>query len=121
MMLVVLDTSALLLPFTDGLDLIGGLEEVLGAYEPVLPASVHEELHHHAEGNDARSRAAKGALRLTARWRVEATELPGDDGVLDVVRRLSAAICSNDKRLCDEAAKHGVPVVSVRGRRLALR
>ncbi len=118
---VVLDTSVLLLPFTDGLDLFGELERVLGAYEPILPASVHEELHHHAQGNDARARAAKGALRLTAKWRVEATELPGDDGVLDVVRRLHAAVCSNDKRLCDEAAKHGVPVVSVRARRLTLR
>ncbi len=120
-MLVVIDTSILLMPFTDGLDLMGELERVIGDVEPVLAASVHEELHHHAEGNDARARAAKGALRLTARWRVEATELPGDDGVLDVVRRLQAAVCSNDRRLCDEAAKHGVPVVSVRARRLQLR
>lgn len=120
-MKVAVDTSILLLPFTDGLDLLGGLQEVLGDAEPVVPASVHEELHHLAQGDGKRARAAKGALRLTRDWPVEATELPGDDGVLDVVRRLDAALCSNDKALCGEAAKHGVPVVSVRGPRLALR
>ncbi len=118
---VVLDTSILLLPFTDGLDLHTGLESSLGAYTPVVPASVHEELHHLSQGDGARARAAAGALRLSQRWRVEATELPGDDGVLDVVRRLGAALCSNDKRLLEEAAKHGVPTVAVRGHSLERR
>lgn len=113
---VVLDTSVLLLPFTDGLRLTDELERVLGAVTPIVPASVHEELHHFADGNDARARAARGALQLSRRWHVEATELPGDDGVLDVVRRRGAALCSNDRRLCDEAAKHGVPVVAPRGK-----
>ncbi len=119
---VVLDTSVLLLPFTDGIDLMDGLVEALGAVTPVVPASVHAELHHLQEAGDgARSRAAAGALRLTSDWRIEATELPGDDGVLDVVRRLGAALCSNDKRLLDEATKHGVPTVAVQGRRLQRR
>lgn len=120
-MQVVLDTSILLLPFTDGLDLHAGLEASLGAVTPVIPASVHQELHHLSQGDGARARAAAGALRLTRSWRVEATELPGDDGVLDVVRRLDAALCSNDKRLLDEAAKHGVPTVAVRGHTLQRR
>ena len=112
---VVVDTNALLLPFTDGTDLHGEAERLLGAVEFLVPASVLVELALLADGAGATARAAKGALRLVQDWPVVATGLAGDDGVLDVARRAEAAVISNDKRLAGECRRAGLTVLRSRG------
>lgn len=122
MTFVVIDTNALLLPFTDGTDLEGGLEALVGAHERVVPAPVMEELARLASEEGMRGQAAKGALRLAARARIEATHLPGDDGVLEVARRLAAVVVTNDRALQQECARSGLRCVASRGHgRLAWR
>ncbi|MGB0651786.1 MAG: PIN domain-containing protein [Thermoplasmatota archaeon] len=113
---VVLDTNALLLPFTDGTDLHGELERLLGAPRWVVAAPSVTELATLAAGDGATARAAKAAQRLAASCAVEATELPGDDGVLDVAGRLGAAVVTNDRKLQGEAQRRGLAVVASRGK-----
>ncbi len=115
---VVLDTNALLLPFTDGTDLDAEAEALLGAVRFVVPEPVVTELHTLAapDGSGETARAAAGALRLLARFEQAPSDRPGDDAVLDVADRLGAAVLSNDRRLQREARKRGLVVLASRGR-----
>ncbi len=112
---VVLDTNALLLPFTDGTDVEEELVCLLGAIDLVVPEPVVQELTTLADGGGATARASRAAQRWMARCRIEATPLPGDDGLLDVARRLGAAVVTNDRRLQLEALRSGLTVVASRG------
>ncbi len=112
---VVLDTNALLLPFTDQTDLEGELTALLGAVAFVVPGSVEQELATLGAGDGATARAARAAQRWIERCRIEPTELPGDDGLLEVSRRLGAVVVTNDRRLQGEAQRSGLTVVSSRG------
>ena len=113
---VVLDTNALLLPFTDGTDIEAEAEGLLGAVCFVVPRPVVTELETLAAGGDATARAARGALRLMERFDAEPSANPGDDAVLDVATRLRAAVLSNDRRLQSEARRRGLVVLASRGR-----
>src|SRR5262249_27507113 len=111
-MLVVFDTNALLLPFTEGTDLHAGLEDLFGIAEWIGPSSILGELKMLANGGEGSlARNAKSALKLAQRARIEPTALPGDDGLLDVARRLKAAVVTNDRRIQQEASQSGLIVV----------
>ncbi len=118
-MKVVLDTNAALLPFIDGID-IGEIDGLLGTTTFVLSSVTRDELARLSEGSGARGRAATAALRWLRDADIEDATLPGDDGILEVARRLDAAVLSNDKRLQEEARRSGLTVVAPRGRGLHL-
>ena len=112
---VVFDTNALFLPFTDGTDLDRELERLLGATTWIVPSSVVGELKHLARGDSNAARIAKTALKLVEkRAKVESTGLAGDDGLLEVARRLKATVVTNDRRIQEEAARSGLRVLVVR-------
>ncbi len=111
----VLDTNALLLPFTDGTDLEAELVRILGAARLVVPSSVVDELNGLADGQGKPAQAAGAALRFLARCRVEPTGLPGDDGLLEIARRLGAVVVTNDRAVQQEARRSGLAVVASRG------
>lgn len=113
---VVLDTNALLLPFLDGIDLEERLLELLGPVRLVVPESVRHELEGLQRGTGATAAAARAAGRFLARCIIEATDLPGDDGLLDVARRMRAVVLTNDRRLQAEARRSGLAVVAPRGK-----
>lgn len=112
----VLDTNALLLPFTDGTDLEDELQRLVGAVRLVVPSSIVQEVQGLAAGQSNAARAAKAAVRFLTRCRVEPTGLPGDDGVLDVARRLGAVVVTNDRNVGQEARRSGLQVVRPRGK-----
>lgn len=112
-MLVVADTNALLL-VAEG-DVLGNLEQLAGVVELVVPQSVVNELGGLAKNMGAPGRAAKLALKLCARSRIEPTKLPGDDGLLEVARKLDGVVFTNDRRIQAEAAKSGLKVIVARG------
>jgi rRNA-processing protein FCF1 len=119
---VVLDTNAWLLPFTEGTNLETELGRLLGACEWVIPSSILGELKQLSQGEGALARNAKSALRLAQRARVESTALPGDDGLLEVARKLKAVVVSNDRLVQAEAVTSKLQVVVAReGGRLAMR
>jgi rRNA-processing protein FCF1 len=111
---IVADTNALLLLTTT--DVVAELERLAGLVELVVPQSVLNELGGLAKNRGEPGRAAKLALKLAkAKGRAEPTDLPGDDGLLDVARRLSGAVFTNDRRIQAEAQKSGLKVIVARG------
>jgi hypothetical protein len=108
---IVLDTNGILLPFTEGTDLEGELTGLVGAHTLHVPTSVVGELKRLAEGKGETGRAAKMALRYAERCKSEPTGLMGDDGILEVARRLGAAVLTNDRKLQSECVRSGLRVV----------
>lgn len=118
---VVLDTNALLLPFLEGTNLEAELEDMLGNVQIVVPSSILGELKMLAQGHGDAGQAARGALRLLQRFGSAPTGQAGDDGLLDVARRLHAVVVTNDRKLQEECRKSSLRVVVARGRgRLAM-
>lgn len=119
---VVLDTNMILLPFTQGVRLEEQLEAMLGAHTVHVPSSVLSELHMLTRNQGETGRAAKMALTYAKRFVGEPTGLMGDDGILQVARKLGAIVATNDRKLQDEATKSGLQVLLAReGSRLAFK
>lgn len=121
---VVFDTNALLLALEARTPLDDDLADLLGANRWVVPSTVLVELRTLAyKGKGAVARNAKLAIAFAEkRCAKEDTKLPGDDGLLEVARRLGAAVLTNDKTLQQECKRSGLTVVVLRedGHRLAL-
>jgi len=111
---VVLDTNALLMPFTEGTRLEELLDELLGAHTLHVPTSVISELKNLMKNRGELGRAAKMALKLSERAKSEPTGRMGDDGILEVARRLGALVVTNDKKLQIECQKSGLEVLVAR-------
>ncbi len=111
---VVLDTNALLLPFTEGTRLEELLDDFLGAHTLHVPTSVVSELKNLMKNRGELGRAAKMALKLSERCQPEPTGRMGDDGILEVARRLRALVVTNDKKLQIECQKSGLQVIVAR-------
>lgn len=119
---VVFDTNALLLPFTEGTNLEEELDRLLGAAAWIVPSSILGELKQLAHGEGKLARNAKSAVKLCERARIESTALPGDDGLLEVARKLRAVVVTNDRLVQQEAVQSGLRVVVAREHgKLALR
>lgn len=118
---VILDTNAILLPFTEGTRVEELLEELVGVHTVHVPTSVVNELNHLSQNGGELGRAAKMALKLAHRYIAEPTGRMGDDGILEVARRLKGVVVSNDRKLQAECQKSGLQVLVSRERgRLAL-
>jgi rRNA-processing protein FCF1 len=111
---VVLDTNVLLLPFTQGTRLEEELEALLGAHTLHVPTSVVSELKMLTQNRGATGRAAKAALAYAQRFASEPTGLMGDDGILQVARRLGGIVATNDRTLQAECERSGLRVVVAR-------
>jgi rRNA-processing protein FCF1 len=111
-LLVLLDTSALLLPFEQGLDLDGEVERALGACRVAVPEAALGELR--ALARD--SPDAKAALKLAERYEVVPTEGRGDDAILALAVRERAVVVTADRELMARLAEEGVRVLRPRER-----
>ncbi|MES2155958.1 MAG: PIN domain-containing protein [bacterium] len=112
---VVLDTNAILMPFTEGARLEELLEELLDApYAMHVPTSVLSELKNLMKNRGELGRAAKMAVKFSERCASEPTGRMGDDGILEVARRLGGIVLTNDKKLQAECQKSGLRVIVAR-------
>jgi len=111
-LLVLLDTSALLLPFEQGLDLEGEVARELGGCRLAVPEAALAELR--ALARD--SRDAKAALKLAGRYEVVPTEGRGDDAILALAVRERAVVVTADRALMARLADAGVRVLRPRER-----
>ena len=103
---VVLDTNAMLLPFTEGTRLEEGLEALFDEVDLVVPSCVRMELQQIATrsgGNSARH--AKTAAKLAEHWRNEPTKLTGDDGILEVARTGRVTIARGNQRAAERGSR----------------
>lgn len=109
---VVMDANALMMPFQFGVNLDMELKRLFGDLPVLVPSSVLGELARSAD-----RAAGKGALSLARKYRTVDTKLLGDDAVLDVAKRMSAAVVTNDRGLIRRLRAEGIPVVRLRSER----
>jgi len=108
MQTVVLDTNALLMPFESKLNLDLELSRLLGNCEMYIPSSVLGELRR------SKSKHARAALTLSRKYPVVETPMLGDDGVIDVARRMDAFVVTNDALLRSRLRKQGLKTIFLR-------
>lgn len=108
---VVLDANALMMPFQFKVNLDMELTRLFGDLRVVVPSSVLGEL------SNLKGPAGKGALALVRKYEVVETSMRGDDAVLDLARRMSAAVVTNDRGLIRRLRAENIPVVRLRSER----
>ena len=108
MQVVVLDTNALLMPFEIRINLDLALKDLLGDCRCVVPGPLIGELKH------LDHKFAKAALELARRYEIIQTPFSGDDGVIDVAKRMKGYILTNDKELRAAARKQMIPLIYLR-------
>ena len=118
-MKVILDTNALMMPLEFGTDLFGGLTELLGAYDALVPAEVVGELRGLTNGTGRNPAAARFGLTVAARCALipELDEdIPVDDKVVKRAEEFNAVVVTNDKALRKKLLDKRIPVVVLRSR-----
>ena len=108
---VVLDANGLMMPFQFSVNIDMELKRLFGDLPVVVPSSVLGEL---ANSKDP---AGKGAVALARKYETVDTDLRGDDAVLDVAKRMSAAVLTNDRELIRRLRAENIPVVRLRSER----
>jgi rRNA-processing protein FCF1 len=112
---LVIDANGLLMPFQFRLNLDKEIARLLGEVPVLVPESVIGELERLG------TKDARAALALAAKYEITPTGLCGDDAVIDVAERYSAAVLTNDKELIGRLKKRMIPVLRLRsGRFLVL-
>jgi len=99
------------MPFQFKINIDRELTRLFGDLPVFVPSSVLGEL---ARSVDPK---AKAALALARKYPVAETELSGDDAVIDLAVRRSAAVVTNDRELIARLRERKVPVIRLRGER----
>ncbi len=116
---VVLDTNALMMPAQFGVDLFGGLTELLGAYNALVPPEVVAELRGLSIGNGKNQAAARFGLTVADRCTLlpeRDEDIPVDDKVVNNAREFNAVVVTNDRALRKKLLDERIPVVVLRSR-----
>ena len=111
---VVTDANALMMPFQFSINIDLELARLLGSFEIIVPSSVIVELKRVAVEQKASD--AKGALKLSQKYRMHKVAGTGDDAVLAAACELRAILLTNDAGLRRRAREAGLRTVCLRGR-----
>ena len=118
MVIVGLDTNALMMPVECDIRVFEELDRLFGpAAELVVPSAVLDELDRLASGSDEAATAASVGKDLAGRCRVVETNVSyADDAIVELATdgKLDYVV-TNDAPLRDRLRSHGVHVVSRQG------
>jgi len=113
--IVILDTSAVLLPFEHSVDLFGDLTRLLGSYHLIIPHAVINELQQlQKRGNGKTAQHAKAGLLLIKDHPVVSSDKPGDEGIIEAALNYHAYVVTNDKELRQRLRNKGCSVIYLR-------
>lgn len=121
--LLVVDASALFLPFEKGVDLEREASVLLPVARLVVPTPIVMEVAHlAAEGRGSSKRNAKMALSYLTRFEEYKIGGKGDDSVVQCARRLEqeghrVAVATLDQGLKGRCRAKGWPVLTLKGHR----
>ena len=101
----------MMMPFQFKLNLDRELKRLFGELPVFVPSSVIGEL---ARSIDPK---AKAALALARKYPIAETDLSGDDAVIDMAEKRSAAVVTNDRELIVRLREKKIPVIRLRGER----
>lgn len=118
---VLLDTNALMMPTQFGVDLVGEVSRLVGAFHAVIPAGVMAEL----EAMAVRPGHARTGLALARKFLSDGRARPGrewaggagsvDQQILREAVELGCPVVTNDKELMVRLKEEGARVIRLRG------
>ena len=117
---VLLDTNALLIPSRSGVDIFSCLQEIFGAFEPVVPSEVVNELRALSQGRGKSAAAARFGLALVAQCRVLPpydVPAPVDEIVALQAESLGVPVLTNDRNLKELLLQKGIAVIVLRNQK----
>ena len=120
-MKVLLDANALMIPGRHRIPLFDAVADLVGAFEPLVLRDVLTELEGIARGAGSASSQARTALKYASRCHPVEQEgvYPSvDDRLLAYAKGNGCMVLTNDRDLRDALLAGGVPVISVRQRRI---
>ena len=116
--IVILDSSAAMIPFEFLVDIESELTRILGKYNMVVPSSVYAELVSLSEkGKGRKKRFAKQALDLIKGYEIIDTEGFADDDVLKVAVELNGIVFTNDRELRKRAKNESLKTIYLRSKK----
>jgi hypothetical protein len=121
--IIILDTSALMLPFQFHLDLERELKKLLGGYKAVVPAPVIKELEKLCKLGRGKSKLyAKASLDYLKQKQFKTIEAQGeaDDAIFEFAMRSDAFTLTLDRELCKRLKSEKRKVIGL-GRGKALK
>jgi len=124
-MLVIIDSSMLMVPLEKKINIFLELERILSfSFEIVIPKIVIKELERiRCEEARAKQKKAKLALDLASNYRILDSNLEGiaDDEIERLAIEHDAIVATNDTKLRSKLREKGISVIALHGKnRLAL-
>ena len=118
---VLIDSSFLLIPLEDGVDIFSELERLLGLPRCLVPRPVIEELRKLREmASPSEARRIRLALKLAERCELLDVELAEgedvDDLLVRLARELRCPVATKDGELRRRLRRVGIPVIYLRQR-----
>ena len=116
-MLVLFDANALMIPVQFGVDVFIGVEELVGAFEPVTLEGVHDELVGLSRGQGRNAAAARVGATLASRCRVVRSphqDLPVDDRIVWYAEEFGCMVVTNDRVLREKLLRRHIDVIYLR-------
>jgi len=118
---VLLDSSFLLIPLEEGVDIYSELERLLGLPRCLVPKPVLEELKRLRDAaSPSEARRINLALRMAERCETLNVELKEgeevDDLLLRLARKLRCPVATKDGELRRRLRREGIPVIYLRQR-----
>lgn len=120
-MKVLLDTNALMIPGRNRIPLFDAMADLVGAFEPLVLRDVLTELEGIARGAGIAASQARMALKFASVCRPVEQEgmYPSvDDRLLAYAKGNDCMVLTNDRELRGALLAGGIPVISVRQRRI---
>jgi len=115
--IVVLDSSAAMMPFEFMIDLEDELTRILGKFHIVVPSSVFDELVRLSKkGRGRKIRLAKPALNLIKNYEKVETFENADDAVLNLALKFNGIVVTNDKELRRRVKERSLKTIYLRSK-----
>ncbi|WAI00317.1 type II toxin-antitoxin system VapC family toxin [Methanogenium organophilum] len=116
-MQVLFDANALMIPVQFGVDVFTGVEELVGAFEPVTLVGVNDELVGLSHGQGRNAAAARVGATLASRCSVVRSPyqtLPVDDRIVRYAEENGCIVVTNDRHLREELLRRHIDVIYLR-------
>ena len=114
---VILDSSAVMTLFEFSIDLEDELTRLLGKFHIVVPRPIFEELKLLSEkGKGKKKLIAKPSLELIKKYEIVNAEGNGDDAVLNLAKKLSGIVITNDRELRKRVKESSLQTIYLRGK-----
>jgi len=113
---VILDSSAVMMPFEFSIELEEELTRLLGKYRIIMLTPILRELEYLSKhGKGKKKSIAKASLKLVENYEImDVDEKHGDNAIFYMAKKLKAIVVTNDKELKKRLQKIAVSVVYLR-------